>query len=164
MLKPSELSVKGYIQLVLIVVGLGLGGVAIVFEVITGDVRSWPRVAAKMEISDVVIKRQQGYTVSYGPRVSFLYKWKGRSYRGTRFSKIAFTSSDREAIMQELGDYAAGATVVAMVNPSDPAEAYLKSERSMLTIIFAAISILTLSGAAALWFWPARGKDDPAED
>lgn len=103
------------------------------------EIAKWPRVAgtilsARVESYTYSMKDQYGYYRSheaFHPDVTYRYSVDGTEYVGSGVARAGLSTSDRAAVQACVDRYPPEAKVMLMVDPDDPAVAYLEVRSSV---------------------------------
>jgi len=128
---------------VFVAVGLGLFGAEVY------RLYAWQATPARVLSTNIKSVRGSKGATSYQPVVRYQYVIDGRAYQSDRVHPITLSASRRWA-ESVLSRFRPGQEVMAYVNPSQPASAYLVHELSYLPLIFVAFPLLMFGALAGI--------------
>lgn len=130
------------------------------YRVLDRSIGAWPKapgvvVSSRYAASTGTTRDANGYDVestTYTPAVTFQYEVAGTTYTGTKVTRASEGTSDGAKVKRIIDRYPAGAKVQVLVDPKDPATAYLEVGTSVGAVflmvfggVFAAAGIGTLA-------------------
>lgn len=131
------------------------------YRVLDRSIGAWPKapgviVSSRYAASTGTTRDANGYDVewtSYAPSVTFQYEVAGTTYTGTKVTRASEGTSDGAKVKRIIERYPAGAKVQVLVDPKDPATAYLEvgtSGGAVFLMVFGGVFAAVGFGALAL--------------
>ena len=87
--------------------------------------QSWEKVTVKITRADVVRLKYADSKPLFTAKLEYTYDIAGKTYTGTRLAVRPMRSQSPGEVKRHLAPYTPGRSVLAHVNPSKPAQAYL---------------------------------------
>jgi hypothetical protein len=127
-----------------------------------GPARNTQPVQAKIEHVEVVSAKDASGRPIRRPLILYSYSVGNVRYTTDRITSLG-RSHGASWTDDIVGQYHAGQTVTAHVNPFDPGSAFLIQDRDWRAYVFAIIPLVLALGLAAYWPWAGlRGKGTDA--